>query len=59
MLGEMLVEAGVISKEQLAEVLKDQQNGCKKKIGEILVEKGYVSQANIFKALNLAGINNY
>lgn len=43
--GDMLVEAGVISEEQLQEALEQQKSAEEKqKIGHILVEKGYLTE---------------
>ncbi|MBX7152199.1 hypothetical protein K1X84_11190 [bacterium] len=50
MLGDTLVNSGVITKAQLDEALAEQK-ASGKKIGEVLVAKGYCSQAQIDKAL--------
>jgi len=41
-LGEMLVNEGLITKEQLNEALEIQKKEQNKKIGEILIELGYI-----------------
>ena len=51
MLGEILVERNVISKEDLQEALEDQKTS-KQRLGKILIGKGRVSQSDIFKALS-------
>ncbi|NLK20896.1 MAG: Flp pilus assembly complex ATPase component TadA [Epulopiscium sp.] len=49
-LGDLLVEADMLTAEQLKEALREQaQTG--KKIGEILVEKGWVTEQNIVEVL--------
>lgn len=49
-LGDLLVSVGKISSEQLTEVLKEQKTSGKK-IGELLVEKGYVTELDIIQVL--------
>lgn len=48
--GELLVDAGKITKEQLEEALKVHKEK-KKKIGEILLESGYVTNEQIIETL--------
>ena len=42
-LGEILLEADVLTKRQLSRALAMQETGDKRKIGEILVELGYIT----------------
>ena len=49
-LGEMLVEAGLMSAEQLQEALKLQRESGKR-IGQVLVEAGFISWENLANAL--------
>lgn len=49
-LGELLLDYGKISKEQLKDAL-DKQKSSNKKIGEILVEDGYVTDNDIVEVL--------
>ncbi len=49
-LGDILVEEGLISNEQLNKALKA-QNTLKQKIGEILVDFGYIEEITIAKVL--------
>ena len=49
-LGEILIERGIITKEQLAEVLKEQKL-TGQKLGDILIEKGLVTQEELNGAL--------
>ena len=50
MLGEKLIAANVITQEQLDEALKEQESSGQR-IGEILVAKGYATQAEVDAAL--------
>lgn len=49
-IGELLLEAGIITRQQLDEALQIQKK-TGKKIGEILVEKGYVTEDEILEVL--------
>lgn len=51
MLGEILIEAGYITPDQLEDALEIQQENRKKKLGEILVELKYVTPSDICIAL--------
>jgi hypothetical protein len=42
-LGSLLMDADIITKRQLSEALAKQSNGDERKLGEILVEFGYVT----------------
>jgi len=50
-IGELLVKSGIITEEQLNEALKIQKES-KKKIGEILVELGYLSPRDLIWLLS-------
>lgn len=51
-LGELLLQRGVITQEQVDDILVEQQGrGHKKLFGELLVEKGYCSENQIASAL--------
>jgi len=50
MLGEKLIAANVITREQLDDALKEQESSGQK-IGEILVARGYASQDQVDAAL--------
>lgn len=51
-IGEILVEMGLITKEQLKDALKYQRTeGKGKKIGEILIAKGYINEKDFLTAL--------
>ncbi|MCJ7790362.1 MAG: type II secretion system ATPase GspE [Candidatus Atribacteria bacterium] len=50
-IGNILIEQGLITPQQLEEVLKMQSAGNKKRIGEILVELGTISREELFKVL--------
>lgn len=49
-IGELLVERGFITKEQLEEALEIQKNN-KKLLGEILIEHGYASEEQVMICL--------
>ncbi|WP_425448623.1 GspE/PulE family protein [Dethiothermospora halolimnae] len=49
-LGDLLVNVGKLSEEQLQQALKEQQKSGKK-LGEILVEKQYVTERDIIQVL--------
>ena len=49
-LGDILVEAGIITLEQLKEVLEE-KNESGKKLGERLIEKGYLTQKSMAEVL--------
>ncbi|NLK98575.1 GspE/PulE family protein [Defluviitalea saccharophila] len=49
-LGDLLVQADMITKDQLKEALQEQVK-TGKKLGEILVEKGWVTEQNIIEVL--------
>ena len=46
----MLVGVGVITEEQLQAALKEQK-GSGKKLGTVLIEKGFIDQMQLFKTL--------
>ncbi|MCD6310361.1 MAG: Flp pilus assembly complex ATPase component TadA [Candidatus Eremiobacteraeota bacterium] len=48
--GELLLETGVITEEQLAIALKTQKN-TKERLGKILVDKGFIDQARLAEVL--------
>lgn len=50
-LGELLVETGSITREQLEEALKEQQHTTGKTLGEILLSLGYISEKQLMRAL--------
>lgn len=50
-IGAMLVEAGIITPEQLEAALKSQQEDRAQKLGEILVRMGTVSAHDIYRTL--------
>lgn len=50
-LGDILINAGKISKEQLAEALEKQKNIKTKRLGEILIDYSYLREEDILGAL--------
>lgn len=51
-LGDILLEAGLITQSQLSEALSDQKYSGKK-LGEILVSKGYITRKSIIEVLEV------
>lgn len=54
-LGEMLIEKGIINREQLEKALKEQKGRGinQKRIGSYLIDLGYVSEDDVTKALGM------
>jgi len=50
-LGELLMDADIITKRQLAQAVQKQVKGDSRKLGEILVEMGYVSVADLTEVM--------
>ena len=50
-LGKLLMDADIITKRQLAKAVQKQVNGDKRKIGEILVEMGFVNVADLTEVM--------
>ena len=42
-LGKLLMDADIVTKRQISEAIRKQQNGDKRKLGEILIEMGHVT----------------
>ncbi len=51
LIGQVLIEKGLITNEQLNEALKYQKDNPGKRVGEILVELGYITYEQLAKAL--------
>jgi len=49
--GDILIESGLVTKEQIERALAEQEKGKKKKLGELLVEKGLISEEQLLKVL--------
>ncbi len=49
--GEILVENGFITEEQLRSALEIQRNSGGARVGDILIEQGYLANDNVFDAL--------
>ncbi len=47
-LGQLLLEAGFISRQRLRHAL-DEQKISKEKLGRILVRRGYITEDNLFQ----------
>jgi len=50
--GDILVEEGLVTKQQINETLAGRHLGRKKRIGQLLVERGLVSEDQILSALS-------
>ena len=50
--GDILIAAGLVTRQQVDEALASQQSGRKKKIGQLLVECGLVSEDQVLSALS-------
>ncbi|MES0335161.1 MAG: ATPase, T2SS/T4P/T4SS family [Candidatus Magnetobacterium sp. LHC-1] len=50
-LGNILIDAGLVTEQQISEALSDKQS-CTKKLGELLTEKGIVSERDICKSFS-------
>lgn len=53
MLGDIVVENGLISEEQLTQALADQKNS-KEKLGRILVRRGYITDDQLMEVLEFS-----
>ena len=51
LIGQVLIEKGLITNEQLNEALRYQKENPTKRVGEILVELGYITYEQLAKAL--------
>ena len=52
-IGEILINAGLVTLEQVDEALKSQDTGKKKKIGSLLIEKGLITEDQLLMVLAL------
>ncbi len=50
-IGDLLIDAGLISREEVEEALETQSSGKKKRVGELLIEKGLISEEQLLLAL--------
>ena len=56
-IGDLLVQAGYVTEDQLKEALNIQKQSGGKRIGQVLIELGYVSEEQMLSALaNRLGI---
>ena len=51
-IGEILIEQGSITQEQLKDALKQQKGHGKKRLGEVLIEMGVITEADVVVALS-------
>ncbi len=52
-IGEILINSGLVTSEQVGEALKNQDDGKKKKIGLLLIEKGLITEEQLLMVLAL------
>lgn len=50
--GDILVAAGLVTREQVEEALATQEKGKKKRIGTLLIEKGLITETQLLSALS-------
>ena len=50
--GELLVSAGLITKDQVKKALESQESGRKKRIGTLLIENGFITEQQLLMALS-------
>ncbi len=50
-IGEILIDQGLITPQQLEEALDSQKNGSTKRVGELLVETGVISREELYEIL--------
>lgn len=51
-IGELLLDVGLISREQLQDALKDQQSS-NQRLGDVLINNGYITQSQLMQTLEL------
>ena len=49
--GDMLIEAGLVTKEQVEDALNTQEVGKRKKIGSMLIDKGHITEKQLLTVL--------
>lgn len=49
--GDILVDAGLVTREEVEAAMAVQQDGRKKRIGELLIERGLINEAQLLSAL--------
>lgn len=58
-IGDILINQGLITSQQLKETIKLQKEGNKKRIGEILVERGAISKEELYEILQYVYESEY
>lgn len=51
-IGDLLIQAGLVSREDVEHALQTQTEGKKKRIGELLIEKGLITEEQLLLALS-------
>ncbi len=49
--GDILIAAGLVTREQVEKALATQEDGKKKKVGELLIDRGLITQRQLLAAL--------
>ncbi|MGB6370408.1 MAG: type II secretion system ATPase GspE [Atribacterota bacterium] len=58
-IGDILIEQGLITSQQLKEALEMQKNGNKKRLGEIFIETGAISKEELYEILQYVYESEY
>ncbi len=51
-IGDLLINAGLVTREQVEGALKTQSAGKKKRVGELLIERGLINEDQLLQALS-------
>ncbi|SHJ67092.1 Type II secretory pathway ATPase GspE/PulE or T4P pilus assembly pathway ATPase PilB [Malonomonas rubra DSM 5091] len=51
-IGDLLIQAGLISRNEVEEAIEKQSSGKRKRVGELLIEKGLISEEQLLVALS-------
>lgn len=51
-IGDLLIQAGLISREEVEAAIETQSSGKRKRVGELLIEKGLISEEQLLVALS-------
>jgi len=51
-IGDLLIQSGLISREEVEEAIETQSTGKRKRVGELLIEKGLITEEQLLVALS-------
>jgi len=51
-IGDLLIQAGLISREEVEQAIETQSTGKRKRVGELLIEKGLITEEQLLVALS-------